>query len=83
QGKACQALARAIRLPHPFDYAELDLAPYALLSPLAYLIEHTNPPWTAQLHSLGDPGAYLITLDGSLAGPGNPDAIVDEPGHPL
>ncbi|BGD45179.1 hypothetical protein CRPA5_04760 [Pseudomonas aeruginosa] len=43
QGKACQALARAIRLRQPFDYADRELALEDLQASLEHLRQQSNP----------------------------------------
>ncbi|MGV2420564.1 UNVERIFIED_CONTAM: YccS family putative transporter, partial [Pseudomonas aeruginosa] len=78
QGKACQALARAIRLRQPFDYADRELALEDLQASLEHLRQQSNPAWKGLLRSLGALAANLTTLDRKLAGASNPDAIADE-----
>ncbi|MBD4392599.1 TIGR01666 family membrane protein, partial [Xanthomonas citri pv. citri] len=74
----CQALARAIRLRQPFDYADRELALEDLQASLEHLRQQSNPAWKGLLRSLGALAANLTTLDRKLAGASNPDAIADE-----
>ncbi|MGV8202646.1 FUSC family membrane protein, partial [Pseudomonas aeruginosa] len=78
QGKACQALARAIGLRQPFDYADRELALEDLQDSLEHLRPQSNPAWKGLLRSLGALAANLTPLDRQLAGASPPDAIADE-----
>lgn len=78
QGKACRALARAIRLRQPFDYNDSELALADLQASLDYLRQQGNPAWRTLLRSLGALAANLATLDLKLSGASNPDALAEE-----
>ncbi|MBD9482935.1 TIGR01666 family membrane protein [Pseudomonas sp. PDM14] len=78
QGKACQALGRAIRLRQPFDYADNSQAMTDLHASLDYLREQQNPAWRRLLRSLGALAGNLTTLELKLASASNPDALADE-----
>ncbi|SDI28135.1 YccS family putative transporter [Pseudomonas panipatensis] len=78
QGKACRALARAIRLRQPFDYNDSEQALADLQASLEYLRQQGNPAWRGLLRSLGALAANLATLDQKLSGASNPDALAEE-----
>jgi YccS/YhfK family integral membrane protein len=75
QGKACQALGRAIRLGQPFDYGESRQALSDLQDSLTYLRAQENPVWHGLLPSLGDLVANLAALEHELAGANGPDDL--------
>src|SRR5690606_33809539 len=52
QGKACQALGRAIRLHQPFEYNDNSQAMADLDASMSYLREQHNPAWRRLLRSL-------------------------------
>ena len=78
QGKACQALSRAIRLRQRFDYNDSEQALADLQASLEYLRQQGNPAWRSLLRSLGALAANLATLDQKLSGASNPDALAEE-----
>lgn len=78
QGKACQALGRAIRLRQPFDYRDNGKAMADLQTSLEYLREQHNPAWRRLLRSLDALTNNLATLERKLSSASNPDALADE-----
>ena len=78
QGKACQALGKAIRQRQPFDYNDNSQAMTDLHASLDYLREQQNPTWRRLLRSLGALAGNLTTLELKLASASNPDALADE-----
>ena len=78
QGKACQALGRAIRLRQPFDYNDNSEAMAELDASMAYLREQNNPAWRRLLRALGALAGNLATLERKLTSASNPDALADE-----
>lgn len=77
QGKACQALARAIELRQPFDYSNQAQALDDLQASLAHLHLQSNPAWRGLLRSLRALAGNLATLDRLLRDASNPDALAD------
>lgn len=77
QGKACQALARAIELRQPFDYGHQGHALDDLQASLAHLTLQSNPAWRGLLRSLRALADNLATLDRLLCDASNPDALAE------
>ena len=78
QGKACQALGKAIRLHQPFDYNDNSQAMADLDASMTYLREQNNPAWRRLLRSLGALANNLASLERKLSSASNPDALADE-----
>ena len=83
QGKACQRLAKAIRLRQPFDYYEQGQELNDLEASLRYLREQNNPSWRRLLRSLSALANNLGTLERKLASTSNPDVLADEQDNAL
>lgn len=83
QGKACQRLARAIRMRQPFDYYDQGLELQDLEASLSYLREQNNPSWRRLLRSLSALANNLGTLERKLASTSNPDVLADEQDNSL
>ena len=78
QGKACQRLAKAIRLRKPFDYYEQGQELQDLEASLSFLREQNNPSWRRLLRSLSALANNLGALERKLASTSNPDVLADE-----
>jgi YccS/YhfK family integral membrane protein len=78
QGRACQALGRAIQTRQPFEHNQSGQPLTDLQASLAYLREQNNPAWRRLLRSLDALSQNLNTLDHNLASATNPDALADE-----
>ncbi len=79
QGKACQALARAIELRQPFEYQRASAqARDDLEASLAYLQAQDNPQWRELLRALRALADNLGTLERLLGAASNPDALAEE-----
>ncbi|WPP45088.1 YccS family putative transporter [Pseudomonas sp. AN-1] len=79
QGKACQALARAIELRQPFEYQRASAqARDDLEASLAYLQAQDNPQWRELLRALRALADNLGTLERLLGAASDPDTLAEE-----